>query len=217
MKSKYNIRISLSTTQWKSTVTKKEKSFSKLHAQMPPFWGWRHLQVVITNKNNYISPNYLKTLCLLSKFPRARYTKPGPGKIFLFLLDQCNDFQIQLFARMNSSISLLGERWDSLGWQTFPMVEMLPIIKSQHCFKQSHCQVSRLTLTMILAAFCSRHFAPPSENYENLWGAAGQSWFQSIEILKAITREGSILSDKYLPHSQIRWFTSFFVPPRPVA
>ena len=110
-----------------------------------------------------MSPNCLKTLCLLSKFPRARYTKPGPGpgKIFLFLLDQCNDFQIQLFARMNSSISLLGERWDSLGWQTFPMVEMLPIIKSQHCCKQSHCQVSRLTLTMILTAFCSRHFAPP--------------------------------------------------------
>ena len=95
------------------------------------------------------------------KFPRARYTKPGAGKIFLFLLDQCNDFQIQLFARMNSSISLLGERWDSLGWQTFSMVEMLPIIKSQHCCKQSHCQVSRLTLTMILTAFCSRHFAPP--------------------------------------------------------
>ena len=141
MKSKSNIGIVLSTTQWKSTVTKKEKSFSKLHAQMPPFWGWRHLQDVITNNNNYISPICLKALCLLSKFPRARYTKPGPGpgKIFLFLLDQCNDFQIQLFARMNSSISLLGERWDSLGWQTFPMVEMLPIIKSQHCCKQSHC------------------------------------------------------------------------------
>ena len=148
------------------------------------------------------------------KFPRARYTKPGAGKIFLFLLDQCNDFQIQLFARMNSSISLLGERWDSLGWQTFPMVEMLPIIKSQHCCKQSHCQVSRLTLTMILTAFCSRHFAPPSENYENLWGAAWQSWFPSIEIRKAITRKDPILSNKYLPHSQISWFTHFFAPPQ---
>ena len=60
--------------------------------------------------------------------------------------------------------------------------------------------------------------APPCENYQNLWGAEGQSWFQSIEIWKAITRKDSILSDKYSPHSQISWFTHFFCPasPRPV-
>ena len=57
-------------------------------------------------------------------------------------------------------------------------------------------------------------FALPRENYQNLWGAAGQSWFQSIEIRKAITRKDPILSDKYLPHSQITWFTQFFAPPR---
>ena len=57
--------------------------------------------------------------------------------------------------------------------------------------------------------------APPRENDQNLRGAAGQSWFQSIEIRKAITRKDPILSDKYLPHSQISWFTRFFAPPRP--
>ena len=57
-------------------------------------------------------------------------------------------------------------------------------------------------------------FAPPCENYQNLRGAAGQSWFQSIEIRKAITRKDPILSNKYLPHSQISWFTHFFAPPQ---
>ena len=59
---------------------------------------------------------------------------------------------------------------------------------------------------------------PPRENYQNLWGAAGQSWFQSIVIRKVITRKDPILSDKYLPHSQISWFTHFLGPtaPRPV-
>ena len=58
--------------------------------------------------------------------------------------------------------------------------------------------------------------APPCENYQNLRGAAGQSWFQSVEIRKAITRKDPILSDKYLPHSQISWFGHFLAPPRPV-
>ena len=58
--------------------------------------------------------------------------------------------------------------------------------------------------------------APPCENYQNLRGAAGQTWFQSIEIWKAITRKDPILSDKYLPHSQISWFPRFFAPPRTV-
>ena len=57
--------------------------------------------------------------------------------------------------------------------------------------------------------------APPCENYQNLRGAAGQSWFQSVEIRKAITRKDPILSDKYLPHSQISWFSRFFALPRP--
>ena len=43
---------------------------------------------------------------------------------------------------------------------------------------------------------------------------AEQSWFQSIEIRKAITRKDPILSDKYLPHLQISWFTRFFALPR---
>ena len=55
-------------------------------------------------------------------------------------------------------------------------------------------------------------FAPPRENYQNLWGAAGQSWFQSIVIRKVITRKDPILSDKYFPHSQISLFTRFFAP-----
>ena len=45
---------------------------------------------------------------------------------------------------------------------------------------------------------------------------AEQSWFQSIEIRKAITRKDPILSNKYLPDSQNSWFTHFFAPPRPV-
>ena len=59
------------------------------------------------------------------------------------------------------------------------------------------------------------HPVPPCEIYQNLWGAAGQSWFQSIEIQKAITWKDPILSDKYLPHSQISSFTRSFAPPRP--
>ena len=41
---------------------------------------------------------------------------------------------------------------------------------------------------------------------------AGQSWFQSIEIRKVITRRYPILSVKYLPRSQISWFTHIFYP-----
>ena len=37
-------------------------------------------------------------------------------------------------------------------------------------------------------------FAPFRENHQNLRGAAGQSWFQSIEIRKAITRRDPILN-----------------------
>ena len=58
-------------------------------------------------------------------------------------------------------------------------------------------------------------FALLCKNCQTLWAAAGQSWFQSIEIQKAITWKDPILSDKYLPHSQISWFTHFLGPTAP--